>query len=549
MTLINNIFRASGLAAVTVLTFASVMGCAGRSEQPVVSSPSAPASGSGAPVNPYLAAPTYGIVHMDSSQSDTFPYPAPRGVFRIDPRTQPRVAGGPVNIMTLASTSPDYMWVSSTSGVRYVDVSGGGFRSVAALAPPGVQGVPTELLDRFLAQKLTDIDQVNRTIEDEWKLDDRVLGNGTYSLVDRDNRLYYSTAGSQVDLVELIDPANPAAGIRVAKTLDYKPFLATSSAGVPDTTVGLGMTFDGHLAVVTTHGVGVMNRDLTGEPSQIRFGPDETVSNSMAIDERGGIYVASDKMMHKLVWTGTRLSADPADGAWSAPYDGGDQPPSVKFGTGTGSTPTLMGFGDDPDKLVVITDGADRMKLVAFWRNDIPAGFQQKPDTKSNRIADQIPVTAGLDPLPKFIQSEQSVVVNGYGAFAVNNIRPQGEADRLVDVIAGGPILDPPQGMQRFQWEPASDSWRSVWTRGDVVSTSMVPAASSVSGMVLVNGYTKADGWEVTGLDWTTGETLQRTIFGQDNLGNGAYALIQFMSNGDLLFNSIGGPFRARLHE
>jgi hypothetical protein len=66
---------------------------------------------------------------------------------------------------------------------------------------------------------------------------------------------------------------------------------------------------------------------------------------------------------------------------------------------------------------------------------------------------------------------------------------------------------------------------------------------------MLVNGYTGADGWEVTGLDWTTGEAVQRTIFGQDNLGNGAYALIQFMPNGDLLFNSIGGPFRARLRE
>jgi len=36
-------------------------------------------------------------------------------------------------------------------------------------------------------------------------------------------------------------------------------------------------------------------------------------------------------------------------------------------------------------------------------------------------------------------------------------------------------------------------------------------------------------------------------IFGQDNLGNGAYAIIQFAPNGDLLFNSVGGPFRAHL--
>ena len=80
-----------------------------------------------------------------------------------------------------------------------------------------------------------------------------------------------------------------------------------------------------------------------------------------------------------------------------------------------------------------------------------------------------------------------------------------------------------------------------------MVSTSMVPAGSSETGIVAVNGYTKADGWEVTGVDWATGETVTRVIFGRGNLSNGAYALLQFLPDGDLLFNSIGGQFRVRL--
>ncbi|MCS3152305.1 hypothetical protein NXX77_00010 [Phocaeicola dorei] len=36
-----------------------------------------------------------------------------------------------------------------------------------------------------------------------------------------------------------------------------------------------------------------------------------------------------------------------------------------------------MGFGQDKDKLVVITDGSKRMKLVAFWRDEIPSDAQQ----------------------------------------------------------------------------------------------------------------------------------------------------------------------------
>ncbi|HVY55366.1 MAG TPA: hypothetical protein VHC46_06380, partial [Thermodesulfobacteriota bacterium] len=309
---------------------------------------------------------------------------------------------------------------------------------------------------------------------------------------------------------------------------------------------GLSMTYDGKLIVLGNRSLSVYDRSLTGEPVTLRFGNDEYITNSLSTDERGGVYVASDTTMYKIIWTGAKLSRDEADGAWSAPYDFGEQPPSVKFGKGTGSTPTLMGFGNDPDKLVVITDGSDHMKLVAFWRDEIPAGFQQVPGTKSSRIAGQIQVTCGLPQDVKFIQSEQSVVVNGYGAFVVNNIRDKGAEDRLVDVLAGGPVFPPPAGAERFEWNPVTHAWRSVWTRSDVVSTSMVPALSSASGIVFVNGYTAKDGWEVTGMDWGTGETVHRTIFGQDNLGNGAYAIIQLFPNSDILFNSIGGP--ARIH-
>ena len=45
-------------------------------------------------------------------------------------------------------------------------------------------------------------------------------------------------------------------------------------------------------------------------------------------------------------------------------------------------------------------------------------------------------------------------------------------------------------------------------------------------------------------MDWNTGKTVHRTIFGKDNFGNGAYATIEFFPDGDLLFNSIAGPFR-----
>src|SRR6187431_2301115 len=114
---------------------------------------------------------------------------------------------------------------------------------------------------------------------------------------------------------------------------------------------------------------------------------------------------------------------------------------------------------------MIMTDGSDRMKLVAFWRDQIPAGFKQKPGTKSSRIAGQIQVTAGFKTPPRYIQSEQSVVVNGYGAFVVNNMGPEGTSpDPVVNAIALGPITQPAQGMERFEWNPTKDDWKSVWT-------------------------------------------------------------------------------------
>ena len=506
------------------------------------------------PRNPFLSAEKYGTTHFDPAQTDAFPYPAPRGEFRVDLRKVPRVPGGPVGFMQMASTSPQYMWGTSTGAVSYIDVSNGAFRAVAQLPVPGAIVIPPEVLERVLDQRFTSIEQIEKLVRDDLGIDFKRLSTNVYMFVDNDN-VFYGGVGTKIVAYGLVDPNAPDKGIRVLRTLDLTDTFKEIAAKSENPTikqygvlmVGANLTYDGKLIVLTTGSVHAVDRNFQGKMDTILFGKDEYVSNSMSMDEKGGIYIASDTTMHRVMWTGSKLSMDEADGAWSSPYDFGREPPSVKFGRGTGSTPTLMGFGDDPDKLVVITDGADRMKVVAFWREQIPSDFQQQSGTKSRRIAGQVQITCGLSPQPEFIQSEQSVVVNGYGAFVVNNIRPQGHKDKVVDVLAGGPVFDPPAGCERVEWNPQTRQWRSVWTRNDVVGTSMVPAMSSSSSVAFINGYTKKDGWEITGMDWNTGATVHRTIFGQDNLGNGAYALIQFLENGDLLFNSVGGAAGVKL--
>ena len=157
-------------------------------------------------------------------------------------------------------------------------------------------------------------------------------------------------------------------------------------------------------------------------------------------------------------------------------------------------------------------------------------------------------MSCGLPANTEWVQSEQSVAVAGYGAFVVNNLSSTpGVGDKIVDVLAIGPLLPSPMGVERFQWNTAENAWESVWTRADVSSVSMIPAISTASNMVFVSGYSSTDGWDVEGLDWNTGATTHRVILGKNNRGNGAYAIIQYMENGDLLFNSVSGPFRVKL--
>ena len=151
--------------------------------------------------------------------------------------------------------------------------------------------------------------------------------------------------------------------------------------------------------------------------------------------------------------------------------------------------PYPLGFGDDEDKLVVITDGAKRMKLIAFWRDEIPSDAKEVV-AGNPRIADAFEVTCGLPRETEWVQSEQSVVCAGYGAFVVNNILSGTKAtgDKVVDVLAIGPLIDSPQGVERLRWNTTDNCWESVWSRGDISSSSMIPSVSTASEMVFVNG-------------------------------------------------------------
>lgn len=499
--------------------------------------------------NPYLAAEHYSITHFNSAQTDAFPYAVADGTFRVDPMQAEGGWSGPVNLMTLSAAVDGYMWGMSSDRVSYYRTSNGAFTKLGeAGLPSGTMKTDEQL--RILTDKYENVSDLYNAIVPFLGTNPMfAIASGNYVLCDKDNYAY-SNIGTTIARYCLVDPKNPDAGIKLDKQFDVQ-----GSVGGAKSLVGVIMSYDGHLVVAYNKGIAIVDRNLTQVIDSYQLPADQVLSNSISIDEHNGIYLASNSnvengkgLMQKIILKNGKLSTSEADGAWQSAYDGGPMAPSIKMGYGTGSTPTLMGFGDDEDKLVVITDGAKRMKIVAFWRDNIPSDAKEVV-AGSPRIAGVRPITCGLPESTEWIQSEQSVACAGYGAFVVNNILSGGATtgDKVVDVLAIGPLIETPRGAERLQWNTADNCWETVWTRADISSPSMIPAISTPSEMVFVNGYSQADGWEVTGLDWNTGETRHRVIFGDTSRGNGTYAIIQYLENGDLLFNSVSGPFRVKL--
>ena len=275
--------------------------------------------------NTFLSSPLYGITHFDSSQSDSTPYGPPHGTFSIESSLQPISYGGPVNIITLASTDPEYMWAVGHDKVSYVHRVGGEWKVVAsfeALADASnglLPAVPDEKFREFgmrnaIGVTVAQMDAyLTEILGENYKAR---FGNGAYSVVDKDNVLYANYLSS-LYAFGLKNPANPSAGIEVKRKIanvieDIQGVAgenATAVAPGPTRLFGLSMTYDGFLVVTFSNGVAVIQRDFDlASKVFYPFGEDEYVSNSMAVDENNGMYIASNKLMRKLVWTGTAIS-------------------------------------------------------------------------------------------------------------------------------------------------------------------------------------------------------------------------------------------------
>jgi hypothetical protein len=292
----------------------------------------------------------------------------------------------------------------------------------------------------------------------------------------------------------------------------------------------MNMTYDGWIVFPMESGVMIaVSPDLTEYRSvQMKHADRENtetngvgygwVRNSIAIDKDGGIYAISRNHVHKIIWTGDALSTDEADGAWTAEYRNGHL-------EGSGATPSLMGFGDE-DRFVVLTDGDIRMNVVLMWRDAIPEDWEQLDGAPSRRIAGQAPADMGEQKVTK-IQSEQTVIVAGYGALVVNNTPRNTPFFMPKEGVGRGASIGPlgnnpkfqPYGVQKFEWNPELRRLEKAWVNETISSPNGVPWVSTGSGQVYFIGA-RDNEWTLEAVNWLTGEPTFHYILGGQKYNN-----------------------------
>ena len=470
-----------------------------------------PDSHSFAPVNPFLAKGVNPLPHGDTAQQDATPIPGPMGKTRRlseNELTYQFLGPGHFGIYTSSpyANGKRVLWTNGVNGIYKLDEE----------TYDIIDHVPTEQAKKYdeaWANNITDkLDDSNSI----WSLGTGINAlkplldlSGIYALVGHNNWFYFANKdGSIVAYGDEVE-GDPKSNIVEKARFQLPP-------GDAGPSVGINLTYDGWIVFPTEDGIMIaVSMDLkTYKSVPLKHRDEEDIEtrgtgygwvrNAIALDKDGGIYVASRNHMHKVVWTGDRLSSDEADGAWTARYRNG-------WGEGTGATPSLMGFGEE-DKFVVITDGDPRMNVTLFWRNEIPDDWQQIEGAPSRRIAGLAPVTMGELNVQK-IQSEQTVIVAGYGALVVNNtprnapffIPKEGSARGvLIGPLGSNPKFQP-YGMQKFQWNPAKRRLEEAWVNERISSPNGVPWVSTGSNQVYFMGA-RDNEWTFEAVNWMSGE-------------------------------------------
>jgi hypothetical protein len=428
-----------------------------------------PVKGTTVPQNPYMAPNSRSNLHDDAYMTDSYPQAGPLG-----------------HAMTRTSTLLGRECASTAfdSKDRIVTVCVG-------LDGPQLQLLDPRTLDTQAVFPLPPrIPSAGNPFTD--------FSGGGYFYLDNKDRAVIPTTTGHIWVV-----AESGSGFALEHDYDVSsavPLGDKIESALPD--------WSGRIWFISAKGVvGYVNPD-SGAVRSLDTG--ETIGNSFATDETGGVYVVTDAALYRFA---TNASGAPIV-TWRSTYlnDGTSKPGQTEVGSGT--TPTVT------NGYVAITDNSDPIDVVVYKRATGAPVCTQPVFQKGQSDTDQSLGAAG----------NSLVVENNYGY--------------SITATENGGSTAP--GLERVDIQPKGGC-RTVW-HSNARAPSVVPKISLGAGLVYT--YTKEprsdgeDAWYFTALDFRDGHTVYKRLGGEGLGFNNNYAPVTLGPDGTAYVGVLGGLLR-----
>ena len=323
-------------------------------------------------------------------------------------------------------------------------------------------------------------------------------GGGYFYLDDRDRAVIPTSTGHIFVVAATAEP-----GFELVADHDISAALAED-----DSIVSVLPDWDGRLWFASVKGrVGFVD-PASGELEHTDAGA--RIHNSFAVDETGGVFVVSDRALHRFEARRGRVKT-----IWERTYPNIGEIKPGQTQAGSGTTPTLIA-----KRNIAITDNSDPTRIVVYRRTARSGGRKLCSEPIFDAEASA---------------TDQSLVAAGRSLIAENNFGYAGPT-----AVQGGRTTTP--GLQRV--DVRRGRCKTVW-RSEEIAPSVVPKVSLRAGLVYT--YTKPanaagdDNWFFTALDFDDGRTVYSRFAGEGLGYNNNYAPVTIGPDGTAYVGVLGG--------
>ena len=424
------------------------------------------------PLNPFLADSPWPTYHRNSYRQASTCLAGPTAADRLRVRARTNITGGTSPWIYLSDRYPGgervMYYSNATHAFKFIDLG------------DAIVAIDSVRIDRDAITSFG------------WNM---ILGRGhawyTYDPRRDGSTLLYRLGDAMAD--------DYSSALEITERLDF------ADIGVPGRVQHYAMLYDGNLAfnaqpaAGSSKGIfGVLSPKLELlDTVQFEVASGEiTYHNAFPVAEDNSCYVATTTRLIRFDWDGQRVRK-----TWDAAYDFVADGPRGSFAEGSGTTPTLMGWGEGNDQLIVLADGHRRNNLVAFWRK-LPADWTPRPG-RDLRLADVIALPAAVAGSNTFQSIENSPTVHGY--------------EVAVAQFNGflGYACDNQKGVQKLRWNPTTRRLELDWVNRDINMNGIL-TYSGATNLVYSSGKEPDCNYYLYGLDWTTGQLALRELLGPE---------------------------------